>query len=106
MRDFLHLCREGLATFLREVRRFSFYFCIKSLAHALQVSRIDKNKRQPDARAGSMVDADINDLDVPEKIRSALQKEALFIALATGAAAARAAAPPKPDRGRQTRGRK
>lgn len=28
------------------------------------------------------------------------------IALATGAAAARAAAPPKPDRGRQTRGRK
>jgi len=32
-----------------------------------------------------MVDADISDLDVPEKIRSALQKEALFIALASGA---------------------
>lgn len=39
---------------------------------------------QPGPRAGSVVEADINELDVPEKIRSALQKEALFIALATG----------------------
>lgn len=35
-------------------------------------------------RAGSLVDAELHELDVPEKIRSALQKEALFIALATG----------------------
>jgi hypothetical protein len=36
-------------------------------------------------RAGSLVEADIKELDVPEKIRLALGKEALFISLATGA---------------------
>lgn len=94
VRDFLHLCREGLATFLREVRSVgsSSRQDVRVAARSIHPPHHDTHttttntqpRPQPGPRAGSVVEADINELDVPEKIRSALQKEALFIVLATG----------------------
>lgn len=92
VRDVLHLCREGLAPFLREVSErkegpadwLVGWTRLGWASYRVVADTALLPNRQPDPHAGSVVEADINELDAPEKIRSALQKEALFIALATG----------------------